>query len=955
MTDEDDAGNVFAIPDFWRASKLLDNGIPEASRRFFTYNIDDLPTVFQLQPIETKTLIAIPALDQNNDDDPVPVVETLLSEVEKVPEVQSTRQDVGNDRYEDIWLDLKKPPRRAPEHKTWDAFDTPGAERKLPMFITEAGPGAFDSLLEVEGDPLRLQSNDHATVDAEAYCSALMSLALGRESVFFVWQAESRSFKPLLAKIRISGYSALVLEGVSSACRDCGNGSRELRAFVDDTYAKNPSPCRVALASALDRILLVIQSHLSVTGQKPRSLLQLQFLIRRVSSILLYFKSLISKIRRDHLDEDVLTLVFQQAQAAEYSDSHLGAIMREVLQSVGRPWLEFLGEWIGTYAELGVPLSKHDAGRQKGFIKVEAESYVDDFGDEVKELDFRLDLARMPSFMPKDVVQSLFETGRNLRFIKSNHSSHPLLSATAASIEAPPIKWHFDWQSIYQLDRAVRSYEDALIHAIKIQSRSRTVRDDAVTTMPTSNVGGYQLQMFSTNEEELRSRLLDSMDNLAQLQKAVPAEDPLATVLKACLAAKEPGTKDTLGLEFTPHWSLLPVLSFGPIIATQARIIGKESLKLLFNAHNLRAHLKVQRDFHLCRGGSFCSRLSHALFDPDMETAEREAGVARQGGVMGLRLSGRDTWPPASSELRLALMGILVESYEPLGAVPTRRAAESADLPGDLSFGVRDLSSEEIEKCMDPDGLEALDFLRLAYKTPAALTPVITPVILVQYDRIFKSLLRILRMLYTVDRLFRDITMRESGWENPDDISTRFCFEARHFIFTVSSYFFDVGIELPWQDFEEKLDRVEAQLSRQEEDTTDTVLSPDRLREHHSRVLERILSALLLRKRQQPVAKLLDDIFRTILRFAKYARLQARGTWAVADNSRAVSLYQTFRKNVEVFLTVCRGMAEKDANRRRQTARGTTVEEVTGDGVTEESPIAQLLLKLDMFDYYSKT
>ncbi|EEY14649.1 conserved hypothetical protein [Verticillium alfalfae VaMs.102] len=833
MTDEDDAGNVFAIPDFWRASKLLDNGIPEASRRFFTYNVDDPPAVFQLQPIETKPLIAIPAFDQKNDDDPVPVVETPFSEVGKAPEVRSTQEDIGNDGYEDIWLDLKKPPRQAPEHKTWDAFDTPDDERKPPIFITEAGPGAFDSLLEVEEDPLRLQSNDHATVDAEAYCSALMSLALGRESVFFAWQAESRSFKPLLAKIRISGYSALVLEGVSSTCRDCGNGSRELRAFVNNTYAKNPSPCRVALASALDRILLVIQSHLSVTGQKPRSLLQLRFLIRRVSSILLYFKSLISKIRRDHIDEDVLTLVFQQAQAAEYSDSHLGAIMREVLQSVGRPWLEFLGEWIGTYAELGVPLSKHDAGRQKGFIKVEAESYVDDFGDEVEELDFRLDLARMPSFMPKDVVQSLFETGRNLRFIKSNHSSHPLLSAMAASIEAPPIKWHFDWQSIYQVDRAVRSYEDALINAIKIRSRSRIVRDDAVAAMPTNNIGGYQLQMFSTNEEELRSRLLDSMDNLAQLQEAVPAEDPLATVLKACLEAKEPGTKDTLGLEFTPHWSLLPVLSFGPIIATQARIVGKESLKLLFNAHNLRAHLKVQRDFHLCRGGSFCSRLSHALFDPDMETAEREAGIARQGGVMGLRLSGRDTWPPASSELRLALMGILVESYEPLGAAPTRRAAESAHLPGDLSFGVRDLSSEEIEKCMDPDGLEALDFLRLAYKTPAALTPVITPVILVQYDRIFKSLLRVLRMLYTVDRLFRDITMRASGWENPDDISTRFCFEARHFIFTVSSYFFDVGIELPWQDFEEKLNKVEAQLSRQEEDTTDTVLSPDRLREHN--------------------------------------------------------------------------------------------------------------------------
>ncbi|KAM0529203.1 hypothetical protein ACHAPS_001216 [Verticillium nonalfalfae] len=205
MTDEDDAGNVFAIPDFWRASKLLDNGIPEASRRFFTYNVDDPPAVFQLQPIETKPLIAIPAFDQKNDDDPVPVVETPFSEVEKVPEVRSTQEDVGNDGYEDIWLDLKKPPPQAPEHKTWDAFDTPDDERKPPIFITEAGPGAFDSLLEVEEDPLRLQSNDHATVDAEAYCSALMSLALGRESVFFAWQAESRSFKPLLAKIRISG------------------------------------------------------------------------------------------------------------------------------------------------------------------------------------------------------------------------------------------------------------------------------------------------------------------------------------------------------------------------------------------------------------------------------------------------------------------------------------------------------------------------------------------------------------------------------------------------------------------------------------------------------------------------------------------------------------------------------------------------------------------------------
>ncbi|GKT85226.1 spc97/spc98 family protein [Colletotrichum tofieldiae] len=301
-------------------------------------------------------------------------------------------------------------------------------------------------------------------------------------------------------------------------------------------------------------------------------------------------------------------------------------------------------------------------------------------------------------------------------------------------------------------------------------------------------------------------------------------------------------------------------------------------------------------------------------------------------------------------------MGVLTESYEgPVQESLKPRDGEKNELPGDLSFGVRSLSSEEIDKCMDQDGLEALDFLRLSYKPPAALGAIITPIILVQYDRIFKLLLRALRMQYTVNRLFRDVTARESGWHDAEDVSVRFCFEARHFVSSLNSYIFDTGIEMPWQSFESLLDNVETDLKSEDHETlSGSVLSPDRLREHHSQVLDRIMLALLLRKRQQPVLKLLDEIFRVVLKFAKYSRLRAGGRRSQSqDDATARGLYKNFKRNVEVFLTVCKGLSEKGD----YGTKNVTVDQARNSGRVdslEDNPIAQLILKLDMSGYYSK-
>src|SRR5690606_14844995 len=125
----------------------------------------------------------------------------------------------------------------------------------------------------------------------------------------------------------------------------------------------------------------------------------------------------------------------------------------------------------------------------------------------------------------------------------------------------------------------------------------------------------------------------------------------------------------------SPNWTLVPLLSFGPVIEAQSSLISRECMRLLFDTHQVRTHIDLLRQYFLFGNGVFCSRLAHALFDPDLSSAERRSGVALSGGTMGLRLSGRRTWPPASSELRLALMGVLSECYQPPSASPSQATA----------------------------------------------------------------------------------------------------------------------------------------------------------------------------------------------------------------------------------------------------------------------------------------
>ncbi|PSS02121.1 Spc98 family-domain-containing protein [Coniella lustricola] len=936
-TEGEGAADLFHRPDFWKSSNLL-NPPPPLAEKFF----DLLQSRFVNSDASAATNDSYfrppPGLG------PDATVERRPSEThDSVFDASGIVSEAEPDR--DLWLVDDNVQAQTPVHKSWVRFETGQQQSDLAIFLSEADASAYDAFLASgrihEGSiPQGLYKN----IDLRSWMSCLLSMSLGRDSFMFAWNQDTMTFLPLLGLTKVPCYSGESLAGIVRLCTSCGETYRRLKAFVERTYSSNATPSRIALANALDKLLLVVQDELGARGLRAKSILQLQSFVKPVLTILSYFQQLIHKSRKTTNDSSLLSIIYAEAQSAELSEPFLKDAMGEILRMVSRPFMEFVEEWLGLRPERGVPISK--SGSSKGFVRCDKHMWIDDQGFELEEEDFFLDLNNIPSFIPDDMARAIFETGKNLRFLQSYHPQHPLACLNSMAVAGlPNLEWQYDWASVRRVERKADEYHRAVAE-ILCKSPVTTPKTSSSMANDLQRSDEAVLQFFGKDELRLEQTVLASIEQLDRPVTKVQSWDKLSALLRNELfSLRDEG--EVLGSNFSPHWSLLPMLSFGPMIYAQARLVNRECLRSLYVEHNLRQHIRLQKAFQLLGDGMFSSRLSNALFNPEMEKTERQAGVARSGANMGLRLSNRVKWPPASSELRLALAGLLTDSYQQSSDGTgwegvTLSRTEPAVLPGGLSFAIRELSPEEMDGCMDPGALEALDFLRLSYKPPPPLTPILTPGVLVKYDRIFKHLLRLLRMLCVTDQLFRDMTSSASKWKDPDDVSLRFRLEAHNFISNVARFFFDVGIEKPWRGFEAWLDTIEQGLGVNKDNTkAPSAISPDRLGEQHERTLDEIMAALLLRKRQQPVLKLLEEVFMLVLSFSKIIRVRAENAFGPRPDVK--ELYGSFREKVEVFITVCRGMSEKTGYGQKREA-----------GKTEENHITMLLLMLDMSNYYVK-
>lgn len=300
-----------------------------------------------------------------------------------------------------------------------------------------------------------------------------------------------------------------------------------------------------------------------------------------------------------------------------------------------------------------------------------------------------------------------------------------------------------------------------------------------------------------------------------------------------------------------PLWSRPSIaqlldLSLTPLLTAQARLLSFRTLRLLIKDHSLRTHISLLNRFMLMTDGVFTTRLSQALFDSELVTAD---GRRIEEGRSGLRLQTRETWPPASSELRLVLMGILSETYG------------TAELPGGLSFAIRDLSEEELEACRDLNNVGALDFLRMQYKPEAALGHIITEGSLEKYDRIFRFMLRLLRVRALVQYLVRDVT----GRNRSADSSQRIRWSMLHFVTSLTAYVYEATTSFT-RPFEQMLADVKRDIDHDDYEATMARAESLSWIEHQLEdTLDSICTALFLDDR---ISQTIDRVFTLILRFS---------------------------------------------------------------------------------------
>ena len=891
-----------------------------------------LPSLYDIRDLESKSFTHGSIDDLVRLDDP-----SLSSETESLASIGIIDDDVWSFPQHD------ERDEGFAKFRSWETFYDKSFREPRTVYISEAGSRVFDALLVAEQGALRNGVTHRAgrVISSDPLTTSLWQLGLGRESAFYHYSEDKQSFLPVIEDGRISGYSLEAFQSLSSTLIDTGNKFKYLHRFIEKTQTSDISSVTlVALAAAISDVLISLEVLLNDQSTSNCSLLQLQSLFERPTLVLKFLFELIENVHDIKLDERLLSILYEKAQDTDHAASWLRSLTLRILATVSKPWLESVSGWLGLRFAT-TPLSQGHSP-VPNFASLEEDTHKVDGGSKgmVPEYEFRP--LSMPSFIAKEDAVLIFETGKSLQLLKLHQPEHPLVSLSKVNAaQGPSLEWCSLWGDVERIQAKAKAYhanlQKTIIEFNVCGRTSSTPRNPSKAIELDDEVGSIGL-----SEDEAWAYITSSIRNF-EMPLSRPHFGDKSLLSEGILSTQSHETfvEET----FAPPTVLLPILSFSPVISTQAELINKACLRLLIQENDLRSHLSLLYRFNLFGDGVFASRLSHALFDPELQSAERRKGHSR-AGTSGLKLGSRETWPPASSEIRLVLMGILTESY---GNTNPSKAASSMfgdELPGGLSFSIRDMSEDELRRCMNPDSIEALDFLKLDYRPPSPLDAVITSGSVAKYDAIFKLLLRSSRMLFVANQLFRDAKSKLRKCRVVDSVSELFRIQSHHFISAICSYFCD-GVRANWAQLEEKLEDVEKGLDG---DNADSVSD---LREFHEQVLDRMMFALILRQRQRQVMQLLEEIFSLVLRFARYIRLHgapSSGSGDLVVEEDVKGIYAKFHKKVRVFVNVCRGLNE----RRGQV--GTRFMETHGASSQDEdqgNTIGHLLLRLNTNGFYA--
>ena len=995
MELEDDTGDPFGIPDLWKPASQAWTDLDIPTVYLPSLNLDGeqclaLQQTFCSRPNQDlrDVVLAPGGLPDLN----LPNVSKDLTcdldnfswgplpELEVIDELSSSsdldhESDCG-DIPGDIWLDTNGSQEiKTVIHYSWEAFNNHSLDVPSSVYLSESDPGAYDALI----DSTSLVGCRAPQVRLEALLCGLFELGLGRSSLLFRYDESEGIFESILGDLRLPGINTTTVGSLCDDIKNCGSQTRYLRNAIEGIYSNGRhSSAHIALAKAVSVILATVEASTSAARSEISTILQLQHAFRRPILIVRHIHELfrIAYVAKD--DQHLLSILHDTVTQLEHKSGWLGSLLREIFSRVATPWLESVSDFIGLTRQ-GATLSDESELR-RGFIRMENQTCVHPLGAEETEDRLSLDIDKLPSFIPKDEARLILETGKSLLLLKTHQPDHPLTtsaisSSTLVQVEHPSLEWNYDWERIRGIERRCKIYQESVVAAVRQYSQGTASNPgrlaylgSSLSSRASGGVWAHDFGLDRAIDAPLPDLLATSSDELRNL--VVRLSTPTLPALTVMPSTSHSNTKfSTVGsfTSFYPPSHVTALLSLRPPFITQRHLLSTATLRLLLHTHSLRHHLTLQYQTHLLASPSLLELLVERLFSSNLASAECQHGIHPTGGVMGLRLGHRTSWPPSSSELRLALMGILSDaaSEAPMSLNNPLRAHLDDPLGG-LSFAVRDMTPAELSQCRDASSIHALDFLRLQYRPPPPLSTVITPSSLQKYDQLFQQLLRVLRTQHAVLSLVHSTFLPRHNRppSHSHFLAQRFRIEAHHFLSCITHHYHSTVVYSLWQVFDRQLHDLESRLATGN-NRDDSI---ELLRRWHEHTLDRMLTAALLRKRQNRALTVLLRTFTAILRFV--GLITHEGLLPAPENAHLLSLYyDDFTTGVHSFIAHLREMSEESPSRQStgavstgggsSSAHGYASDKVDADiddDITDTAGndlLAGLLLRLEMNGWYA--
>lgn len=887
MDDPVARGHAFVPGDLWRAPSLFlqpqeQDSIFEALDTLSTRL--DLPTTSDEAPhfVFNTDLPQFPGLDVVEDPH-------LAERDDKLPPIdeEGERLDVWNLDLTSVGLP------QSSSLCTWEAFDGKSvANSQQTAFISEAGQSAFDAF---DG-----ATKKEGVLPQDYTLRALCNLVHGRSSTLFQWNEERRAFDVVLPDIAVAGTSQICTGSLITDMVEMGTSVVRLRTFGDMAYSrKSTFPAVVAMQNGIASVLASINEVLCTRLGGVRSLLQLQRLTVRPRQLLRVFTTLVESVRDCRTDESLISAISDRIHALSQTNYDFSAVFRAFMARISVPWLEKLSTDLGLCI---ITPTMADAPCTDDYTK-ETHTFLDDID---------IDLIR--------------ETRVAVTLLRELQPDNPLLGVSLSVAESPLERVTDPNSSLQQTSESARLYEARIMRQLADKSTSKRIVSVELPTDWKHPKDEISKETYITSLEDLMSQDPDNVQR--------ETSDELHGLVS--VACRNDRAEDTVhGPDLSTCVSSTPFERVRPFVRSQHRLVNGILLRRLLRDHQLRQQLELQKQFQLLGSGDFVTRLATALFSLNVQSAERKRGVIPTGEIMGLRLgsSSEQRWPPASSELRLTLAGVLEESQ---GFQPVKSEIRGDEM-GALSFAIRELSEEEIDRVLDVRSVHALDFLRLQYIPAPPVDAIITPEAVQQYDVVFRFLLTLLRQVHVV----KSIPRRKSGGlgDAANKKIITFANETHHFVSVLVAHSMELGINAPWQALVQSIEQLEQALKDEDaagEIGTKATVGIQGLRQMHETCLDRIRGRLLLKRKHTKLRLAIEAVFTAILKSA--AVISGNGTM---DES-------AFEEQYLLFQQACSHLREMLLQVVEKPPKAMSAAESE-----DADTIRTLLLKLDWNDFYT--